>query len=393
MRVGSLFAGIGGFDLAAAWMGWSTAWVSEIDPFACAVLAKHFPDAPNHGDITAIDFTTVEHVDILVGGFPCQDISNAGKREGITGERSGLWKEYARAIRELRPRYVVVENVAALKSRGLDIVLGDLAQLGYDAEWRVFGADDVGAPHRRDRLWILAYREWEPIYELHEFLECDGCEDMWCPRCNAHGGDCPCLTESCMGDGWYGVDTAFGYVAYPSGSRLQGGEWAGSSGEAGQPRRHVGEHDSAMGDSNSEQEPRLFTEVSTEGGGSAAPAGEVDAVDAGGRVGNASSARSAVGVSGSLTRDEGVAGVGHDTSDVLYWRHALRAQGEDGTVRLIPQEAAEGGPESPLWPVAHGIPDRMVRLRGVGNAIVPQCAYHIYHLIDERERRIMREDA
>lgn len=95
MRVGSLFAGIGGFDLAAKWMGWSTAWVSEIDPFASQVLAHHFPDAPNHGDITQIDFTTVEPVDILVGGFPCQDISNAGKQAGITGARSGLWFEYA----------------------------------------------------------------------------------------------------------------------------------------------------------------------------------------------------------------------------------------------------------------------------------------------------------
>jgi hypothetical protein len=177
---------------------------------------------------------------------------------------------------------------------------------------------------------------------------------MWCPRCRAHGGDCPCLTESCMGDGWDGVDTAFGYVAYPSSSRLQGREWVGPSGEAGQPRRHVGERDSAMG--------------------------------------NASSARSAARISGPLTRDEGVPGVGHDTGDALHWRHAACVQGEDGTVRLIPREAAEGGPESSLWPVAHGIPDRVVRLRGVGNAIVPQCATGIYAIIAEREKRIMLED-
>ena len=157
MNVGSLFSGIGGFDLAARWYGWRTAWVSEIDPFACAVLAHHFPDAPNHGDITKIDFTTVEPVDILVGGFPCQDISNAGKQAGIDGARSGLWFEYARAIRELRPRYVVVENVSALTNRGLDRVLGSLAEIGYDAEWGCFGAADVGAPHKRDRLWLLAY--------------------------------------------------------------------------------------------------------------------------------------------------------------------------------------------------------------------------------------------
>jgi DNA (cytosine-5)-methyltransferase 1 len=158
MRVGSLFAGIGGFDLAARWMGWGTAWVSEIDPFACAVLAHHFPDAPNLGDITRIDWSTVERPDLLCGGFPCQDISNAGARAGIDGEHSGLWREYARAIRNLRPRYVVVENVAALLARGIERVLGDLAALGYDAAWHCIPASAVGAPHRRDRIWIIACR-------------------------------------------------------------------------------------------------------------------------------------------------------------------------------------------------------------------------------------------
>jgi len=157
LTVGSLFAGIGGFDLAARWMGWRTAWVSEIDPFACQVLARHFPDALNHGDIRHIDFTKVEPIDVLVGGFPCQDISHAGEKKGIEGERSGLWFEYARAIRELRPRYVVVENVRALVNNGLDRVLGSLADIGYDAEWGCFKAADVGAPHQRDRAWILAY--------------------------------------------------------------------------------------------------------------------------------------------------------------------------------------------------------------------------------------------
>ena len=157
MRIGSLFAGIGGFDLAASWLGWTTAWFSEIDPYASAVLQKHWPGVPNHGDITKIDFTQVEPVDMLCGGFPCQDISNAGKRAGIDGERSGLWREYARAIRELRPRYVVVENVAALSFRGLGRVLGDLAAIRYDAEWHVIPACSLGAPHERERCWIIAH--------------------------------------------------------------------------------------------------------------------------------------------------------------------------------------------------------------------------------------------
>lgn len=157
MRLGSLFAGIGGFDLAARWMGWETAWFSEIDPYASSVLAHHWPGVPNHGDITTLDFRRVEPVDMLCGGFPCQDISNAGKRKGIEGERSGLWREYARAIGDLRPRYVVVENSADLVTRGLDRVLGDLADLRYDAEWTVLSACAVGAPHMRERVYLVAY--------------------------------------------------------------------------------------------------------------------------------------------------------------------------------------------------------------------------------------------
>ena len=159
LTVGSLFSGIGGFDLGLERAGMRVIWQSEIDPYASAVLRKHWPHVPNHGDIRAIHFPPVERCDVLCGGFPCQDISNAGKRAGIDGERSGLWSEFARVIGELRPQYVVVENVAALLGRGLDRVLGDLAALGFDAEWHCIPASAVGAPHRRDRLWIVAYAE------------------------------------------------------------------------------------------------------------------------------------------------------------------------------------------------------------------------------------------
>ena len=162
MRIGSLFAGIGGFDIAARWMGWETAWYSEIDPYCCAVMAKHFPEAKSLGDITQVDWSTVERPDLLCGGFPCQDVSSAGRRVGIRGERSGLWREYVRAIRDLRPRYVVVENTPGLLDRGMGVVLGDLAELGYDAEWRVLSAAAVGAPHLRERVWIISYPQHQP---------------------------------------------------------------------------------------------------------------------------------------------------------------------------------------------------------------------------------------
>lgn len=155
LRVGSLFAGIGGFDLAAAWLGWKTVWYSEIEPYACRIMAQRFPEAVNLGDITAL--TNPPPVDILCGGFPCQDISAAGKGSGITGERSGLWKEYARIIGGVRPRWVVIENSPNLRNKGLEVVLQDLWALGYDAEWHCIPASAVGAPHQRDRIWIVAY--------------------------------------------------------------------------------------------------------------------------------------------------------------------------------------------------------------------------------------------
>ena len=155
--LGSLFAGIGGIDLGFERAGFKTVWQVEIDPYCRKVLARHFPDAERFEDVRRVGASCLRRVDVIAGGFPCQDISNAGKRVGIEGERSGLWSEYARIIGELRPKFVFVENVAALLGRGMGRVLGDLSALGYDAEWRVISAADVGAPHLRERIWILAY--------------------------------------------------------------------------------------------------------------------------------------------------------------------------------------------------------------------------------------------
>ena len=159
-RVLDLFSGIGGFSLGLERAGMRTVAFCEIDPYCRAVLAKHWPNVPCYDDVRTL---TAERLaadgivpDIICGGFPCQDISVAGKGAGLAGERSGLWSEYARLIGELRPRYVLVENVSALRSRGLSRVLGDLAALGYDAEWHCIPASAVGAPHRRDRIWIIA---------------------------------------------------------------------------------------------------------------------------------------------------------------------------------------------------------------------------------------------
>ena len=158
LTVGSLFSGIGGLDLGLEWAGLGPVkWQVEIDPYAQAILARHWPDVPRHRDVRACGVGNLSPVDVVCGGFPCQDVSVAGKGAGLAGARSGLWYEYARIVGELRPRYVVVENVSALAVRGLDSVLGCLAALGYDACWFPLRASDVGAPHRRERLFIVAW--------------------------------------------------------------------------------------------------------------------------------------------------------------------------------------------------------------------------------------------
>ncbi|MER7992306.1 DNA cytosine methyltransferase [Micromonospora chalcea] len=156
-RIGSLCTGYGGLDMAVELvLGGQLTWYAETDRHAATVCAHHWPGVPNLGDIRTIDWTDVPPVDILTAGFPCQDISNAGKRAGITGVHSNLWTSVAHAVRALRPPVVFVENVAALRTRGLDVVHADLAALGYDTSWLCLRASDIGAPHRRDRLFLLA---------------------------------------------------------------------------------------------------------------------------------------------------------------------------------------------------------------------------------------------
>jgi DNA (cytosine-5)-methyltransferase 1 len=157
MTVGSLFSGIGGLDLGLERAGMRVIWQSEIDPYASAVLHKHWPEVPNLGDITKIDYAGIERPDLVCAGFPCQDVSVAGKRAGIDGARTGLWREVVRCLREVGPRLVLLENVPGLFSLGFGRVLGDLAESGFDAEWDCIPAAAVGAPHRRYRVFVVAY--------------------------------------------------------------------------------------------------------------------------------------------------------------------------------------------------------------------------------------------
>lgn len=157
LTVGSLFSGIGGLDLGFERAGFEIRWQVEIDPYCRRVLAKHWPTVARYEDVREVGGHNLERVDVIVGGFPCQDISIAGKGAGIDGARSGLWREYARLIGELRPRYAVVENVPAIIHRGLERVLADLTEMRYDAEWQHLSAAAFGAPHLRRRVFVIAY--------------------------------------------------------------------------------------------------------------------------------------------------------------------------------------------------------------------------------------------
>lgn len=156
LRVLDLFSGVGGFSLGLERTGgFKTVAFCEIDDAACRVLASHWPATPINRDVTSYEFREGE-ADVITAGFPCQDLSFAGAGAGLAGARSGLYRHVIRAIRVVRPVRAVLENVAALLSRGLGTVLGDLAEVGYDAEWHCIPASAVGAPHRRDRIWIVA---------------------------------------------------------------------------------------------------------------------------------------------------------------------------------------------------------------------------------------------
>ena len=314
MRFGSLFTGIGGLDLGLERAGMRCAWQVEIDEYARRVLKKHWPDVPKFDDVRRVHGRNGcpepwrqmwcrecldPNVDLLCGGFPCQDISVAGKGKGLAGERSGLWREFARIIEEIRPRFVLVENVPALRTRGLRVVLSDLHASGYDAEWDCLPAAAFGAPHRRDRIFVVAYAKRQS-------------------------------------------------VRFEQGrSSRENGTGAIIFGRDGQP---------------SQADPQRFTR------------------DAWGAGNSDESQRG-------RNTDRGSVG-----SDVAYAdREGELQQGR--SLSKIGGRASNGGSTSNPWTtepdvgrVAHGVPSRVDRLRGLGNAVVPQVAEYVGRLIMESTR-------
>ena len=241
----ALFAGAGGGILGGKLLGWRTICAVELDAYAASVLVARQNDGclepfPVWDDITTFDGKPWRgRADVVSGGFPCQDISACGSGAGIEGERSGLWGEMARVIREVRPRHVYVENSPVLTSRGLHRVLGDLASMGFNAQWGVLGADDVGANHRRKRIWIVANAHHPRARRgTREAVSADGeiretrvrstHEAVYCGEnvANAHSapigreGRRPEGREAIKGDGWWGTEPDVGRVADGVASRV-----------------------------------------------------------------------------------------------------------------------------------------------------------------------------
>ena len=325
MNVGSLFAGIGGFDLGFARCGIPTIWQVEQDAYCRAVLAQHFPETQRYEDVREVGAHNLAPVDLICGGFPCQDLSSAGRGAGLDGARSGLWGEFARIIRELRPRYVVVENVPALltgKGKRWDRapigrVLGDLAEAGYDAEWARLSAREFGAPHLRKRVWIVAYASRD-----------------------AEAGP-----------------------ASPAGSEWQrAGEGGAQGGEGGRP------FGSGAALAHAEGEPKRA------GSGESAPPEEWR-----GRSRNGGGARGAV-ADAERRRREGRAT--EQRRDDPERAPTVRREGAENAARGGEEEGlVEGPPASASWSaepdvgrVADGVPNRVDRLAALGNALVPQIA-------------------
>jgi len=314
LTVGSLFSGIGGIDLGLERCGMTVKWQSEIEPYSCQVLKKHWPNVPNLGNIREVNWEEVERVDVIAGGYPCQPFSTAGKRGGTDDSRH-LWPEMLRAISVLRPKVAFLENVRGHYSLGFDSVLGDLADIGYDCEWEIVSAQSVGAPHRRERLICLAYPNGsrsEGSVRLEETSE-ESCRP-----------DLPC-----------------------SNSR-----WSQNVADTDDPRSGTSRID--FDKDESEDVAGWHNQSQSELGRRGENVANTDSRQTGGRLGSEPTDR------GHLSGWADHFG-GEEGYDIGQW----------------------WATEPDLGRVANGVPFRVERLRGLGNAVVPQVAEVVGRVIME----------
>lgn len=400
-RIGSLFSGIGGLGLGLEWalseagLAPVVCWHVEQDPFCRSILAQHWPDAARHDDVRAVGAHNLAAVDLIEGGFPCQDVSVAGKGAGLAGARSGLWYEFARVVGELRPRFVVVENVSALLARGIGDVLGGLAALGYDAWWTTLRAADVGAPHRRERLFIVG---WLADADALGWSRRAGVQRPGRRHEPPHG--C-CVAHPGLqhGDGRQDRDTG----------RWSHGDDARRAQGAGDVERSGGE---PVADADqcgpcptvARGERAGWPDALRSGDGVAHPDGDAVWVEPRRRAGAHRAGAPVAGASGvgqadiSGARLEGQRQLhGQDPSGP--GRQGCAAAARGGRVTEPRVGGVPDGPSSGLdgtrWPAGRGAeqhpwepprvtpkaPHRAARLKALGNAVVPQCGYVIGRVV------------
>ena len=322
MTHGSLFSGIGGIDLGFEWAGIETRWQVEIDDYCQKLLSIRFPHTKKFTDVRKVGSHNLEKVDIISGGFPCQDISVAGKGAGIEGERSGLWTELHRVISELRPRFAFIENVPMLTIRGGGRVISDLAEIGYDAEWQIMGADDVGAWHRRKRIWIVAY-----------------------PGCNGRGN-----------------------LQQRSIRRNGKGELA----------QEIDRNTKTVKTSRPSATSKIVSNA--EHNGSSTTDGQREKIESPKPTGKKSI--------GELERRSDLQDVPDTTSKRRCSGDTTRKNAKDVGKLRRSERFGYWSFEPDVGRVAHGIPKRVDRLKGIGNAVVP----HIPYIIGKRLKELCQEN-
>jgi DNA (cytosine-5)-methyltransferase 1 len=316
LTVGSLFSGIGGLDLGLERAGMEVIWQSEIDPYGCRVLKKHWPEVVNHGNIKEINWGDVVRPDVICGGYPCQPFSKAGNRKGTDDPRH-LWPWVREAISVLRPKYAILENVRGHLSLGIDVVLGEMASIGYDAEWRLVSAASVGAPHLRERVIIVAYPNSSDT---------------------THGRQC---------------------TDVPSKSIERGNDRSRSASNVGQVSMGTSRQDRALADTSSQRcldrQPKVLTTERRLNALSLIGSGSANVADTPQQSGNGQ-----LNYSGDSKRPE-----------------TLSQSRNNGG----PQRASNWQVEPDVGRVANGVPSRVDRLKGLGNAVVPQVAELIGRMV------------
>ena len=305
LTVGSLFSGIGGLDLGLERAGMKVIWQSEIDPYCCKVLKKHWPKVPNYGNIKEINWQEIPKPDVICGGYPCQPFSQAGKRQGEKDPRH-LWPWVREAISHLRPKYAILENVRGHLTLGGTTVIGQLAEIGYDAEWRVVSAAGVGANHRRERIIIVAYPNSQQSHRAQ-------------------------------------IDTT---------DRQQQTQFELASGSETMAHSTQLQRNGSDNNSRISLEPKTIPQFRNNGGSVALAHAEKQ---------RCQTRRQSIGTQSQHT-------VFADRGTHSGW-HNL---------------AANWKTEPNVGRVAHGIPSRVDRLRGLGNAVVPQVAEYIGWLVMEQ---------